>query len=242
MRGDAFAVICAATRRSRQFGAQSRPVPTDTRPVIGAKNAPEAPPEDATLLDASRWAVWQTLARGFAHSLANASQILMLDPPPPALLAEARARLTRAHAVVTATGRPGASASFLPSVLADFAALQQLQADLPAATLTADVQDPLPMAAMPEGDVLHALLLVGTRLKEACGSDRLELIVRARAEGRTLRVTMEAVAPRTSCAETRVRLARTPLLEATAALVSRGGGWLRESGSGWELGLPVWEP
>lgn len=208
-----------------------------------AQNAPDLAPaaaacDDSTLLDASRWAVWQTLARGFAHSLANASQLLMLDPPPPPLLDEVRARITRAHALLAATGRGGTAAAFLPAVLADFDALQQLQTGLPAAGIATDVEDPLPMSAMSEADVLHVLLLVGTRLKESCGADRLEIAVSARAARGTLRVTMESVAALPAAAGD-VRVARAPLLEAAAALLAGAGGWLRESDAGWEIGLPV---
>jgi hypothetical protein len=200
-----------------------------------------AAPEVTTLLDASRWAVWQTLARGLAHSLANASQLLMLDPPPPTVLAEARARVTRAHALLSAAGRTaGSEASFLPSVLADFDALQQLQVGLPGTTLVMDVADPLPMTAIPEADLLHVLLLIATRLKEARAHKGFEIRLRVRVAEAAVHVELspaEACDPPTGPA---ARVARAPLLEAAAVLVTRSGGRIGEAGTGWELVLPAW--
>ncbi len=208
--------------------APDRPATTTSRP----------PHDDDHLLDASRWLVWQSLARGFAHALANASQLLMLDPPPPAILAEARARVTRAHALVTASGRPGRATSFLPELLADFDALQQLQADLPPAALAMDVDDPLPVTAVPEGDVLHVLLLIGTRLKESREGTTLAIRVCVRAGETSVRVTLEPGDP-PGTAPGAVRTARAPLLEAAGALLARSGGRLSESDAGWELDLPI---
>lgn len=226
--------------------AQSHAAPTDTRFVIDAQKAHDpgagtAASEDRTLLDASRWAIWQTLARGLAHSLANASQLLMLDPPPPAILAEAHARVTRAHALLVAAGRPAETdACFLPSVLADFDALQQLQVGLPATALVMDVDDPLPVAAIAEADVLHVLLLIATRLKEARGDGGFEILVRARADGDVVRVELAPAGSREAPDDGGPRVARAPLLEAAAILVTRAGGRLREADRGWELVLPVW--
>jgi hypothetical protein len=226
--------------------AEFRASATDTGFVIDAQKAHDpgagtAALQDTTLLDASRWAVWQSLARGLAHSLANASQLLMLEHPSPTVIAEARARVSRAHALLTTAGRPAESkASFLPSVLADFDALQQLQAGLPGASLVMDVEGPLPMTAIPEADVLHVLLLIGTRLKEARSGKGLEILVRVRAVGGEVRVELAPVDPPGTRTEPGPGAARAPLLEASAVLVTRAGGSLREADSGWELALPVY--
>lgn len=196
-----------------------------------------APAADDRLVDAARWALWLTLARGVAHALANAAQLLTLDPPPPALLAEARARVSRAHGLIAQVVRPSADAvSFLPAVLADFDALQQLQAGLPAAAVEMDVADPLPMTAVPEADLLHALLLVTTRLKEAA-EGAVTLRVRAVREGAAVRVDLTAEG--TGPADTAPAPPSPLLLEAAAALLARAGGALAESDRGWELRLPV---
>lgn len=192
---------------------------------------------DDRLVDAARWALWLTLARGIAHALANAAQLLTLDPPPPALLAQARARVSRAHGLIAQVVHPATDdASFLPAVLADFDALQQLQAGLPAAAVETDVADPLPMTAVPEADLLHALLLVTTRLKEAAEGP-VTLHVRAVRDGAAVRVdlTADAAGP----ADAAPGAPSPLLLEAAAALLARAGGALAESDRGWELRLPV---
>ena len=208
-----------------------------TDPLLTSAPAGAPLAGDERLLDAARWALWQTLARGIAHALANAAQLLTLDPPPAALLAQARARVSRAHALVALAVRPAdGPASFLPAVLADFDALQQLQAGLPAAAVETDVEDPLPMTAIPEADLLHALLLVTTRLKEASEA-ALALQVRAVRDGAHVRVDLTAAAAGPADAPS-----ATPnplLLEAAAVLLARAGGALAESDRGWELRLPV---
>jgi hypothetical protein len=262
-RSDASTGICATRAGDSQFAPQFCAVLTDTACVIDSRGsrttgAATAAMEDDTLLDASRWALWQTLARGLAHSLGNAAQLLTLEPPPGAVLAEARARVSRANALLALAGRPAEPApAFLPAVLADFDALQRLQIGLPAAALELDVQDPLPPAAIAEADALHVLLLLVTRLKEASVSDTLGLRVRVRADAGFVRVKLSpgdlgdpiapvapmapgvAAVPELPPGSRRAGASRPGLLEASAALLARSGGGLRESGAGWELGLPV---
>ncbi|MCC6649866.1 MAG: hypothetical protein IT348_01810, partial [Candidatus Eisenbacteria bacterium] len=57
------------------------PRPSDTLPAA------------ATLIAADRWRLWSTLVRGLGHQLANASQMLTLEPVPHGALEEARERV-----------------------------------------------------------------------------------------------------------------------------------------------------
>jgi len=134
---------------------------------------------DAIGLAANRWTLWRTLARGFSHSLANATQLLALEPFPAGARAEAHERLVQAHARLGALHRPGDGGPVrLPDVLAELDACQGMQIGWPATTLEIDA-GPLPALDADAGDLLHALLALVTNAKEASGAERAGLRITA---------------------------------------------------------------
>lgn len=154
--------------------------PTSDNGDVNLRLAPALPDtHEAALLAASRWSLWRTLARGLAHSLANASQMLALDPGPAGAREEARERIERATARLAAThGSPTREPVVPAEVFAELDACQSLQISWPSTPIEWAIASPLPAVACHSGDLLHALLAVVTNAKEAAaGRARIRLSV-----------------------------------------------------------------
>lgn len=151
--------------------------------------------EDDALVAASRWTLWRSLARGLAHSLANASQMLALEDPGPLARDEARERITQAAAVLAQFGRPQPAPARIEDVLTDLDGLQSLQSGCPSTVLPMDVPAALPACAIPHGDLLFALLALVTNAKEACEPERATLRLRVEALPDGLRLVLEDEGP-----------------------------------------------
>jgi two-component system CitB family sensor kinase len=210
--------------------------------------------EDA-LIAADRWTLWRTVARGLAHSLANASQMLALENPSALARDEARERTNRAVQALGVYGRPAAhpAPTLLPDVLADLEALQSLQSGFPATVLTTAIDDSLPALAIGATELLHVLLALVTNAKEAAGESRAAIRITAQTHegtavlrvadgGPGLPLEMRAQAfVAGACA----RAGHLGLgLPVAALLLARAGGTLTlgapASGAEVVLHLPVW--
>ena len=164
--------------------------PTDLRPPAAADPAADA------LVAADRWSLWRTVARGLAHQLGNASQMLALDPPPPLARAEAAAHVATAHARLAESHRDDAPApTLVPEALADLQTLQRLQAGLPSTELAIDAPAGLPAVQMRAADLRHALLALVTNAKQAVPGERARIRVRALAVSGGVEIAVEDDGP-----------------------------------------------
>ncbi len=150
------------------------PTPLASVPTVAAADARQA----AAWLAADRWSLWRTLTRGLAHHLANAAQMLALDPPPARACAEASERVATAGARLSEVHAATESApTLLPPVLEDLQALQRLQAGFRSTELVLDVAPDLPAVTMPAAELRHVLLALVTNAKQAAGNERATIRV-----------------------------------------------------------------
>ena len=151
---------------------------TSPLPAVTAATADDA----STIIAADRWRLWSTLVRGLCHQLANASQMLTLEPVPRGALEEARERIAQGMLVMSAFRSPGGpSPTLLPAVLEDLDRLQRLQMDYPSTPLPVKITPALPALDAPAEDLAHLLLGMVTLLKHGAGDRRAELAVTASA-------------------------------------------------------------
>lgn len=123
----------------------------------------------AIALLADRAMLWRTLARGLSHDLANASQMLTLDPPSGTALSEARERVTRSARVLAAWGRsdaPTPPPSLVSDVMVTVDQTQSLQTGFPGVRFELALEPALPALAISSRDLEHALLSLVTNAKE----------------------------------------------------------------------------
>ena len=145
---------------------------------------------------ADRWSLWRTLTRGLAHHLANAAQMLAIDPPPRRARDEAVERIGLAHERLAEVHRENAPGpTLVPEVLADVQALQRLQAGFPSVELKLEAAPGLPAVRMPAEDLRHILLALVTNAKQAAAGDRANLRVAARSVGDDVEVVIEDGGP-----------------------------------------------
>jgi signal transduction histidine kinase len=155
-----------------------------------------ADPALAALVAADRWSLWRTLARGIAHHLANAAQMLSLDPTPPVARAEAAERVTLAFGRLReVTGEPDDAPVPVADALADLQELQRLQAGYPSTDLAIDAAPGMPAVGMPAADLRHALLALVTNAKEAAVGRRASIRVSAHAAGGDVVIVVEDDGP-----------------------------------------------
>lgn len=144
----------------------------------------------ATVVWADRAALWRTVARGLSHELANASQMLTLDPPTGSALVEARDRVTRSARVLAAFGR-SEGAIPPPCLVSDVVVavdqLQGLQTGFPGVSFELALESSLPALAISSSDLEHVLLSLVTNAKQS-GARRIALRVHAEAGGVAFRV------------------------------------------------------
>jgi C4-dicarboxylate-specific signal transduction histidine kinase len=208
---------------------------------------------DDMLIAASRWTLWRSLARGLAHSLANASQMLALTDPGPMAREEARERVSRAAAVLGQFGRPAGAPTptLLDEVLADLAELQALQSAFPSTVLPVECPAGLPPIGTPASDLLHALLAIVTNAKEACAPQRAELALRVEATPDGISIVLCDAGPGWSAgalehafdAATQPREGHLGTgLAAARVLLRRSGGdvCVLAGNAGVELRVPAW--
>ncbi|MCC6649638.1 MAG: hypothetical protein IT348_00655 [Candidatus Eisenbacteria bacterium] len=191
--------------------------------------------DEATLIAADRWRLWCSLTRGLGHQLANASQMLTLEPVPATALGEARERM--AYAIESLGAFRGADASgpqLLPAVLRSLDRLQRMQMEFPATPMPVALGPNLPAIAGAPEDLAHLLLGMVTLLKEAVHGQRADLALTATPmEGGVEIVLVERRAP--AC----------PLPGRALELLARRMGARLEAGgteATLRLQLPGWEP
>lgn len=110
-----------------------------------------------------------TFLRGLAHELANAVQMLSLEPPPASALAATRERLTTAMEVLAALAAPEesqAGPTLLPDALREVALWHRLQSGLPDTRLELEAATSLPAVAAGHAHVRDALLVLLTAAKQ----------------------------------------------------------------------------
>ena len=157
--------------------------------------------EDA-LIAASRWDLWRTFARGLAHGLANAAQMLALDPAPPLARAEALERIGIALARLSQLNRAGESGpTLVPELLADVQSLQRLQAGFRSTELAITIDGALPPVSMPAADLAHVLMLLVTRARIAAGESQAHVRLQARAVPDGVAIEIEDDGPPLSAAD-----------------------------------------
>lgn len=196
--------------------------------------APDAAAGRAALVAADRWRLWSSLVRGLSHQMANASQMLALDPVPAGALAEARERIAQAMAVLGALRDSGsAGPTLLPSVIEELERAQRLQMEFPAAPFPVSLDPALPAVAGASEDLFHLLLGMVTLLKSAEPGRRTDLALVARRHPSGAEVLLEdrggPPAPRPGDA-----------LLALAAAV-RGELRIAPGGAALQLVLPAWK-
>jgi hypothetical protein len=194
--------------------------------------------EDA-LIAADRWALWSTLARGLSHGLANAAQMLALEPLPASARAEVLERLGIAIERLTAAHRPEMGPAIVSDVLADTQSVQRLQSGWPSSELSLDVAPALPALAIASGDLAHVLLALVTDAKQAAGDRRSAITLRAREAAAGVVITREVG----SAAAERPSFDRhAGLLHVARLLARRAGGELvwGERANALCLELPEW--
>ena len=133
------------------------------------------------LVAADRWSVWRTLTRGLAHHLANAAQMLALDPAPAIALTEAVERVSLAQLRLSGIHRddtPGPAS--VPEVLEDVQAMQRLQVEFPSVEIALVAEPGLHAVGMPAADLRHVLLSLVTNAKQAARGGRATIGIEAR--------------------------------------------------------------
>jgi signal transduction histidine kinase len=151
--------------------------------------------EDA-LVAADRWTLWRTLARGLGHGLANASQMLALDPTPARAREEAIERVNMAIQRLADAHRPPPQGPVVTAeAIEDVQAAQRLQSGFPSTELVLDVAPGLPAVAMPAADLAHVLLALVTNAKQAAGGSRATIAVRAREHAGGVAIEVEDGGP-----------------------------------------------
>jgi C4-dicarboxylate-specific signal transduction histidine kinase len=154
---------------------------TPSRPAE-APRTPTTGSQAAAFVAADRWSLWRTLTRGLAHHLANAAQMLAIDPAPPRALSEAAERVTLAQARLSDVHRVDAPGPVLvPDVLEDVQALQRLQSGFPSVELAITTDGNLPPVGMTAADLRHVLLALVTNAKQAATGERAAIRLCARA-------------------------------------------------------------
>ena len=162
--------------------ADTRPVTAPDPRTAPATDASASPDAEHALVGAERWMLWRTLSRGLAHGLANAAQMLALDPIPPAARAEALERIHVAIARLAEVHRPAHAGPVVPAdALDELQAVQRLQVAFPSTELRLDVAAGLPALGIPADDLAHVLLVLVTQAKQAAGDARAAIEVRAHA-------------------------------------------------------------
>jgi C4-dicarboxylate-specific signal transduction histidine kinase len=145
---------------------------------------------------ADRWVLWRTLSRGLAHHLANAAQMLAIDPPPPRARAEAVERIGLAQARLAELHRDGATGpTLVPDALEDVQALQRLQAGFPSTELQLEYAPELPAVSMAAEDLRHVLLALVTNAKHAATGERASIRVSARTVEEGVEIVVEDGGP-----------------------------------------------
>ena len=158
--------------------------------------APAASAHADALVAADRWSLWRSIARGLGHGLANASQMLSLDPIPARAREEAVERVNVAIARLAETHRPvPAGPVVVADALADLQAVQRLQSGFASTELALDIAAGLPAVAMPAGDLAHVLLSLVTNAKQAAADAPARVTVRARADGDGVAIEVEDGGP-----------------------------------------------
>ncbi len=169
------------------------PSPLESAPTVTAA-ALDRP--TAVLVAADRWSLWRTLSRGLAHHLANAAQMLALDPPPLRARAEAVERIGLAQGRLAETHRenvPGPT--LVPEALEDVQALQRLQAGFPSIELRLESASDLPAVGMPAEDLRHVLLALVTNARQAAAGERATIRVAARSMAGGVEIVVEDGGP-----------------------------------------------
>jgi nitrogen-specific signal transduction histidine kinase len=154
-----------------------------THPLPLAADCPAAGPAlpDDVLVAADRWSLWRTTARGLGHGLANAAQMLGLDPLPAHAREEVLERVNAAIAHVGSAHRPPAAGpTVVDDVLAEVQTAQRLQAAFRSTELLLDIAPGLPAVSISAPDLAHVLLALVTNAKQAAGDERATIHVRAR--------------------------------------------------------------
>ncbi len=158
-------------------------------PPLPAPVPPLADPF-ATALLADRAALWRTIARGVSHELANASQMLSLDPPTSTALGEARDRVTRSARLLATLGRsdqPTPPPSLVGDVVVALDLAQSMQTGFSGVSFEVALEPSLPALAMSSGDLEHVLLSLVTNAKQ-CGARRVAVRVHCESRGVAFRV------------------------------------------------------
>lgn len=169
------------------------PSPAQPAPVPTAK-ALDRP--TAALVAANRWSLWRTLTRGLVHHLANAAQMLAIDPPPAAARDEAAERVGMVQATLSEVHREHAAGpTLVPEVLEDVQTMQRLQSGFPSVELELETAPGLPAVGMAAADLCHVLLALVTNAKHAAGGERAMIRVTTRAAGDDLTLTVEDAGP-----------------------------------------------
>lgn len=154
------------------------PSPPNSVPVA---TSPALDLPTAALVAANRWSLWLTLTRGLAHHLANAAQMLAIDPPPSRARAEAAERIGLAQERLAEVHREDAPGpTLVPEVLKDVQALQRLQAGFPSVELELETASGLPAVGIPAADLRHVLLALVTNAKQAAAGERAAIRLTAR--------------------------------------------------------------
>jgi signal transduction histidine kinase len=172
-----------------------RVIPVRPDPALSSSRTPLDRPT-AALVAADRWSLWQTLTRGLAHHLANAAQMLALDPPPSLARTEAAERVGLAQERLADVHRERATGpTLVPEVLEDLQRLQRLQAAFPSIELAVDVAPALPAVSLPAADLCHVLLALVTNGKLAAAGARAAIRVTAVAMADGVEIVVEDAGP-----------------------------------------------
>jgi len=166
--------------------------PTPAEPVFAApaERAAEA------LVAADRWSLWRTLSRGLAHRLANAAQMLALDPAPALARLEAAGHVTMAQARLSEVRVDGTPCpTLVPEVLEDLQSLQRLQSGFPSTDLDVQIGPGLEAVNLPAADLRHVLLALVTNAKQAAAGERARIRITARPAEAGVTIVIEDSGP-----------------------------------------------
>jgi C4-dicarboxylate-specific signal transduction histidine kinase len=150
----------------------------------------------AALVAADRWSLWRTFTRGLVHHLANAAQMLAIDPPPPGARAEASERIGLVQDTLADAHRESAPGpTLVPDVLRDVQAMQRLQSGFPSTELQIGTAPGVPAVGMTAADLRHVLLALVTNAKHAAAGERALIRISTRAVADDLELTVEDGGP-----------------------------------------------